>query len=239
MKTENDWKKIWENRIKSDEPEFSSDEEIFMYMKKIDGYDGGDFISYEAFREQLDELERRFSKYHKCESVFEVGCGSGPCLLVMIQKKYEVGGIDYSESLLEFARRHLDAGSVKELVCGNALNMDVMIKYDAGISNGVFSYFPDLEYTKAILDKLMEKCRYSAVITDLHDFDKKEDFIAFRKREVPDYEEKYKNLPKLFYPKSFFRDYAAENGLVCEFFNSEVTGYWNNEFVYNVCLYRN
>lgn len=243
MKLENDWKRIWNNREKYsfDIPREIADSprDLFMYMKKLNGFDtGGGDIAEDALFVQLDQIEEKLNKRRKCGSVFEVGCGSGANLLMFSQKGMDVGGIDYSRQLIDFAEKYLDKSRVKELVCDNALNMGTDVKYDAGLSNSVFSYFTDYDYAQQVLEKLLDKCRYSIVLIDIHDLDKKDDFIAFRKKAVENYDELYKDLPKLFYPKSFFEDFAAKHGLALEFYNSEVNGYWNNEFVFNVCLYR-
>ena len=48
---------------------------------------------------------------------------------------------------------------------------------------------------------------------------------------VEDYEVRYKNLHKFFYSREFFYDWDEKNNLEIEFHNSQVEGYWNNEFV--------
>lgn len=243
MKLENDWKKIWNNRAKYDfeipEELANSPRDLFMYMKKLNGFDtGGGDIAPDALFTQLEQIEEKINRYQKCASLFEVGCGSGANLLMFSQKGMTVGGIDYSQQLIDFAQKYLDKTLVRELVCDNALNMGTDEKYDAGLSNSVFSYFADYDYAEQVLEKMLEKCRRSIVLIDIHNLDKKDDFVAFRRQAVENYDELYKNLPKLFYPKSFFEDFAKKHGLKLEFYNSEVSGYWNNEFVYNICLYK-
>ncbi len=243
MEIENDWKRIWNNRKKySSEipPELaSSPNGLFVYMKRLNGCDsGGGNVSEDALLAQFDQIDQKVNLHRKCESLFEVGCGSGANLLMFSQKGMEVGGIDYSKQLIDFAEKYLDKTHVRELVCDEAINMGTDVKYDAGLSNGVFSYFTNYDYAEAVLEKINDKCRYSIVLADINNLDKKEDFIAFRKKAVENYDELYKNLPKLFYPRSFFEDFAKKHGLTIEFYKSEVSGYWNNDFTYNVCLYR-
>lgn len=38
--------------------------------------------------------------------------------------------------------------------------------------------------------------------------------------------------------KEFFYDWAMKNNLEIEFHNSQVEGYWNNEFVFDVYIYK-
>lgn len=56
---------------------------------------------------------------------------------------------------------------------------------------------------------------------------------------VEDYEVRYKNLHKLFYSREFFYDWDEKNNLEIEFHNSQVEGYWNNEFVFDIYMYKN
>ena len=56
---------------------------------------------------------------------------------------------------------------------------------------------------------------------------------------VEDYEVRYKNLHKFFYSREFFYDWDEKNNLEIEFHNSQVEGYWNNEFVFDIYMYKN
>lgn len=82
--------------------------------------------------------------------------------------------------------------------------MSVEIKYDVILSNSVFSYFQDFAYAEEVLEKIFIKAKRSIAILDVHDAEKKEDFIAYRIKTTPNYEERYKDLPKLFYSQVFF-----------------------------------
>lgn len=126
-----------------------------------------------------------------------------------------------------------------ELYEAEAINMDVSEKYTAVFANSVFSYFNDYEYARTVLGKMLEKTEYSIGILDIHDVDKKEDFLAYRRMLTPDYDKKYENLDKLFYTKSFFINFAEENDLNIKICKSDLEGYWNNPFLFNVYLYKN
>lgn len=237
------WKEIWSKRASDEgldiEALKQNPKEMFLYMKKLNGFDiveGG--ISYEAFMEQHKSLAEKLCLKKPCESVFEIGCGSGGNLYLFSISGYRVGGIDYSQNLLDFAERAIESDKVTELICDEAINVSTEIKYDGGFSNSVFSYFDNYEYAEGVLEKLCEKCGSSIVLIDVHDLDKKQAFIDFRRRTIENYDEKYSGLPKLFYPKSFFEDFGKKHGLEVMFYESEVEGYWNNPYVYNVCLYK-
>ena len=79
---------------------------------------------------------------------------------------------------------------------------------------------------------------YSIGVIDIHDKDKERDFLEYRKKILDNYEERYKDLPKLFYEKDFFGKFAEKYGMNVVFTDSCVKGYWNNEFVFNCYMYK-
>ena len=61
--------------------------------------------------------------------------------------------------------------------------------------------------------------------------------MEYRINNTPDYKERYKDLPKLFYRKEFFQEFANKHNLKIVFEKSTVEGYWNNEFIFNCFMY--
>lgn len=239
----NNWNEIRSNFENGEELDIerlkSSPKDMFLYMKKLNGFDlMSDRISYEAFMAQHERLSKRLCAKKPCESVFEVGCGSGGSLYLFSQKGFIVGGIDYSQNLLDFAHIVIESDKVAELICDEMANTDTRVKYDGVFSNSVFSYFSDFEYAERVLEKMCEKCENSIVILDVQDFEKKEAFIDFRRSRTEHYDERYDRLPKLFYPKSFFEDFGKKHKLEVDFYESQLEGYSGNPYVYNVCLYK-
>ena len=147
----------------------------------------------------------------------------------------ETGGADYSGQLIESARRALAS---TDLICEEAVRISIAPMYDAVLSNSVFSYFEDEEYALAVLEKMCRKARHSIGIIDICDREKKEECIAYRKKSIEDYEERYRNLPKLFYSKQFFLEFASKHNMDIKFSASDVTGYWNNNFVFNCYMFK-
>ena len=236
------WKAIWEKR----EPDSSSitdlndAKNVFMELKRLDGFDvvnGG--LSYDALMEQYEETKKNLfvneDSFYKDKSIFEVGCGSGANLYLFEQDNYKVGGVDYSEKLIETAVKVLKSDDVK---CLEAKDISIVPEYDVTLSNSVFSYFPGYEYAKQVLELMYAKTRYAIGLIDIHDIERKDDFIDYRKREVEDYEERYKDLPKLFYERQFFEKFANEHDMDIVFMDSKVKGYWNNEYIFNCYLYK-
>ena len=85
---------------------------------------------------------------------------------------------------------------------------------------------------------MLEKTTGAIGLIDLHDIDKKEDFLAYRRATIPDYDERYKGLGKFFYRRAFFEDFARIHNLHVDFPAIEMEGYWNTPFVFNVFMYR-
>ncbi len=75
--------------------------------------------------------------------------------------------------------------------------------YDAVFSNGVFHYFPNDKYALEVLEKMFQKANWAIGIADLRDKEKEEAYIAFRKKNIENYEERYNGLPCLFYSQNF------------------------------------
>lgn len=126
----------------------------------------------------------------------------------------------------------------QELICDEAINLPTEMKYDAVFSNSVFSYFEGETYARHVLEKMYVKANYSIGLVDIHDVKRKEEFVAYRKRHVENYEERYRELPKLFYRKEFFEEFAADYNMDIAFVDSNVEGYWNNQFVFACFMYK-
>ena len=236
---DNHWKDIWNSKKDNfDLIDASNPEQIFLELKRIDGFDVvGDGLSYDALKAQYEETKKALC-LGAGDSVFEVGCGSGANLYLFRQDGIRIGGLDYSKTLIQIMKKAFKDENLEECICDEADKLPVGIKYDAVFSNSVFSYFPDYDYACRVLKKMTEKARSCIGLLDIHDMKKKEAFCEYRKETIPNYEEKYKGLPKLFYEKEFFSDYAMAHNMRVEFFESRMEGYWNNEFVFHCFLYK-
>lgn len=231
------WYDIWASKETEIDFTTAKTEKIILELKKLDGWDSvGEEISYTAYFNQYKKIKNELSffprnKEGKIKSVFEVGCGSGPMLYLFQRDGLEVGGADYSDSMVKTASKVL-AGA-KELYCKEACDIDTQIKYDAVFSNSVFQYFTTEEYAYRVLEKMVEKSNYSVGILDVYDPEYKEDFIKFRKSLDENFEERYASLPKLFIDKQFFIKFASDRHMDVKFSVADLEGYWNNSFVYD------
>lgn len=173
----------------------------------------------------------------KVESVYEVGCGSGVNLYLFQQLKgiQKLGGLDYSEPLVRLAGNVLN---VQDLKCEEALWVETDSKYDVVLADSVFQYFPDEDYGKRVLEKMWEKAGKMVVITEVHDQDKREEHMNYRRQCVQNYDEKYAGLDKTFYPKEMFEQFAEQVDANCVIVEPDNDLYWNNQFVFDCYLYR-
>ena len=233
---DNKWRAIW-NRRKPGTGKLSGNwEDIFLELKRLNGYDVmGEGISLDAFLDEYAQT-KELLRLTNDSSVFEVGCGTGANLYLMQRDGMTVGGTDYAEGLIETARTVIS--SPVELYAGEADAFDTTIKYDAALSNSVFSYFPDEAFAARVLTRMLKKTAGAIGLIDIHDADKEEEFLTYRRAAIPDYDERYKGLGKLFYRRSFFEDFARAHDLRIEFPAIEMEGYWNTPFVFHVFLYR-
>ena len=233
---DNKWREIW-NRRKPVTGGLTGDwEHIYLELKRLNGYDvmeGG--ISLDAWLELDAEIQQRLHLTHG-DRVFEVGCGAGANLYLLQRDGMTVGGTDYAEGLIETARAVLS--SPAELYDGEADAIAVDQKYDAIFASGVFPYFPSDDYAVHVLDLMREKSRGAIGIMGLHDIEKREDYLAFRRANIPNYDALYKDLQRHFYTHSLFTDYASAHGLRIVFPAMDLKGYWNNAFVFHCFMYR-
>lgn len=236
----NNWKNIWSNRTFDYEVLKQNDVyQTFLALKRSAGFDvGGGKLTLEAMIHQYNEIKAMLSariKGGKLESVYEVGCGCGANLLLFENDGIECGGVDYSGAFIDIAKNVL---RTDDLICDQAINTPVDKSYDAVLSNSVISYFENTDYALEVLEKMYAKAKYSIGIIDIHDIDKKEEYTAYRKSTVENYEEKYEGLPKLFYSKDLFADFADRHDMDIVISDSKVEGYWNNDFIFNCFMYK-
>ncbi len=233
------WKEIWERRTDNFAGiDMNDSKAVFLELKRIDGFDVvGGGIPYDSLIEQNTDFIRHLSKNKKITSIFDVGCGCGANLYLFKNGGLKIGGMDYSSAQIEIAKKVFKNES-EELLCGEAIELPTENKYDSVISNSVFSYFPSEDYAETVLDKMLKKANWSIGLIDIHDVQKREAFIDYRRKTVENYDERYKGLHKYFYRREFFLDWAMKKDLGIEFCDSNVKGYWNNDFVFDVYFYR-
>lgn len=234
----NQWKKIWSNRTTDEIKEQTNNFEMYVQLKKWDGFDIQQKDGYyEGLYKQWEDMWKKIQNtVEVCDSIYEVGCGSGPNLY-LFQKEAgisNVGGIDYSEVLVDCAKKVIVSDDLKH---GEAIELDER-RYDIVLSDSVFQYFPDEEYGWKVLEKMYNKMNKMLVITELHDAVFKEQLLAHRRSLEPDYDEKYRGLDKTFYEKEKFIDFAKAHHCNYEIIFPDNQAYWNNDYVFDFYLWK-
>ena len=232
----NKWKKIWESRKDTlgniDKKDYR---EIFAKLAKIDGYDLNGGATAESLIKQYETLKATLN-LSAGQNIFEVGCGAGAQLYLFARDGFEVGGLDYSATLIDIAKKVLP--DTTELICAGANELPTNKKYDAVFSNGVFIYFDDLPYAERVLEKMLKKSRRAVAVLDIYDKELEEIHMNHRRQTIENYDERYKDLPKLFYPRSFFKKFASRYDLSIRFEKNELENYVNAPFTYHCFMER-
>ncbi len=110
--------------------------------------------------------------------------------------------------------------------------------YDCVYSRSVFQYFPSEAYGLGVAEKMIAKARHCVGIFDIFDADRQDEFLAYRRSLIENYDEKYADTPHQFYPKKSFLRLAEQNDCDILFSRDSLPGYWNEPFVYDIYLYK-
>jgi len=222
------WKDIWSKR-KVIDTDVLTHNDLF----KLNGFDGQhSSIDEHTIIPALKEYSDKMNMFTN-ESIYEIGCGSGAFLYHWHTMDHLVGGCDISESLLEYANKAIPNRTWE---CVEANKLNVKEKYDHVISFSTFFYFPDYEYAKEVVYRMLLKANKSISIFDIPDLELKNETEAFRKETIPNYEESYSELKHLYYPKEWWVNIANELGLKAVIYNQNIKGYNNSEWRYNVTI---
>lgn len=238
---ENNWKRLWSNRSADEAVLRGGDaKQIFLELKRSNGFDvveGG--IPYGSLLGQYHEMKERLSRPlpegAALQSVYEVGCGSGANLFLFENDGLRTGGIDYSPKLASCAKQVLHTVDIH---CDEASQLPESPQYDAVISVSVFGYFSGETYAQTVLEKMCRKANYSVGILELADAEKEAEYTAYRKKLIPNYEQRYRGLPRQFYNKEFFQSFARRHGMDVEIIPMDMEGYWNSQFYFDCYLYK-
>lgn len=235
----NEWGRIWGMRS-ADTAEIVQDSRaVFMELKRADGFDlASDGITYDAWHDLYENNKKLLSQNAHggdIKSVYEVGCGSGANLYLYEQDGITAGGLDYSVSLIDSARKILRS---TDLTAGEANQLRAEPMYDAVFSESVFRYFTNIAYVREVLERMYQKCRYSMGVTMLMDEAHEEEFYTYRRSIQPDFDERYKNLPNLFLDRSLFKEFAQSHDMEIVFDDYKLAGYWNAPYEFSCFMYK-
>ncbi len=233
----NKWEEIWNKKeylvIDKDLDEY----EMFCRLKKQNGYDVAISNPDKYYRNFYNEWNDLFESIQemvgtRVKSVYEVGCGSGVNLYLFMKHGLEVGGIDYSKSLIETAKQ---LGN--DFTYGEALSLNTTPCYDLVMSEGVFEYFESEDYAGEVLKKMIEKSQKIVYIGGVWDEEKKDGLMNKRLKIMPDYNKRYEGLDKQFYKKSWIEKIADSYGKKVLYKDVDNPEYWNGEFLFNCFIF--
>ena len=219
------WKDIWNKKALSASWTFDD-------VMDINGFnDTG--VTYEDYREFWKHVNKQFN-INESSSFYEVGCGAGLSLKILHDDMdHKVGGSDYAENSILTA----DAWSISDdIKCLEASDVSSTPKYDYVVAFSVFHYFHDLEYAEDVTKIMLEKSNKGVGIFDICDEEKKEIYVATRKADDPNYEERYAGLDHLFIHKNFWIHFARENDLSIYIEDQHIPNYKNSKLRYNIYL---
>lgn len=236
---ENHWQQLWNGRtINFDELDARDERRLISELKRIVGWDfKGSHVDADEFRREYEYLKTNLRV--DGGSVFEVGCGTGANLYFFRKDGFKVGGSDYAQNLLDVAEKVIGAENFVECIAGEASQLPTETKYDAVFAAAVFYYFPDTAYVEEVLNLMVAKAKSSVGLLRMLDAATEQDYLAYRRANTKNYDELYKDLPKLFLSKKFFEDYASRNSLTVAFPKHHMPGFWNEQFNFDCFLYKN
>ncbi len=237
----NKWHQIW-NKKGVNIPDFSRDEfDVFCDLKRANGYDVNvrdEKEYFSNFYREWMEMYNRLTEIAKgnIHSIYEVGCGSGVNLYLFKNRIPDVvlGGIDYSEGLANMAR---NVTGCSDIECGSAENMDVEAHFDLVMAGAVFQYFDSLDYAGTVLDKMIQKSEKIVYISELHDLELQEEWLAYRRASMENYDQIYEGLGKLFYSREWILDIADRHGKQAVFTKCDNPEYWNSKYEFNCFIF--
>ena len=155
----NSWKEIWNNRRAESVYDLED-------LIKLNGFDsGGTSFNTESWVRYVTSFQTTIP-IGSSDSIFEFGCGCGAFLIPFYEMGHTIGGIDYSEALINIAKismakADLHLQDVKE-PSGNKI-------YDLVLAHSVFQYFESLDFARTICCKMLktpqEKWPYSTCLT--------------------------------------------------------------------------
>lgn len=235
------WKTIWQNKKTVLSESYKDEFDRFCELKKANGFDvavgeENTYLRY-FYRGWIDFYECVLELIgNKIDSVYEVGCGSGVNLFMFKNRLPDVklGGCDYSETMIASAMISTNSSDFR---CCSANEISVEPKYDIVIAESVFQYFESQEYAEFVLRKMINKSEKLIYLGEIHNKEKEDELMEYRRKTIENYEERYKGLKKLFLSKGWIESIAKEYGKEVLFTEVNNPEYLNGKYEFNCFIY--
>lgn len=224
------WKEIWTSRQVNDSPA------TLAGLIALDGFDtGAGRVSETAWRDYVRTLAGHLDLVAG-ESIFEVGCGAGALLKVFQEVNHTVAGIDYSDSLIKHARMAMP-GMCFAVAEARTLTGPAR---DYVIANSVFSYFPDLDYARDVIERMQAMASKGLAILDVPDVDYRVASEAARCAALPagEYEARYRGLEHRYYTRDWLAGTFPRSTWRTKITDQWLAGYGNARFRFNLIAQR-
>lgn len=215
------WKEIYERKLSRDYLK-----EKINLMIKYSGFEGKLNPS-----DYLDFIDNEKDDYPSRSKIFEIGCGCG-LFLSNFKNKGHLGGVDFSQELIDIINLELEGSFVCESVENFNFNA---FGYDTVVSFSVLQYLSHETVEKVLISLMNNSYVKRIFLYDVPDIKKKEDDIYFRK------EQSYPESKHNYYDMSFFktiydRHKNSSSSLIIE--PQNIPYYENNPFRYNVKIWK-
>lgn len=216
------WKQIYEKKSAN-----AYLEEKTNLLIKYSGFEGKLQAS-----DYLEFINNEKDDYPLKSKIFEIGCGCGLFLSNFKNNTRHLGGVDFSQELIDIIKKELDGDFVCESI--ENFNFDAF-GYDTVVSFSVLQYL-SYETVEKILTSLFNNSYVKRIfLYDVPDIKKKEDDIYYRK------EKGYPESKHTYYDMHFFKNIYTKHknsgsSLIIE--PQYIPHYENNRFRYNVKIWK-
>jgi len=229
------WRAVWQAKGERPPPLAGDRDQVVRGLMALAGYDSAtSSLDPETHYVQVRYLRERLA-IRPTDTVYEVGCGAGSMLYSLRPDCAGVGGSDFAASLVELARQVLGPG---DLTVTEANAVPPEPAYDVVLSNGVFIYFPDQDYARQVVHRMVAKARRAVAVLDVNDAATQAEFEALRQARQGNRRSGYTDLRQLYLERDFFRQIGREFGLDCRIDESVMTNSANGGYRFNALLFK-
>lgn len=144
----NNWKLIWNKKASEN-----------VDLRILGGYENTDMIPEVTCNNIITNLD-----LNKGDKVLEVGCGCG--YIAQFLKDFDYTGIDYSQASIF---KHFTLLNNKVITC-EAYPLPFPDNYFDGVfANGVFEYFPSIEYTGKVIEEIKRVSKNKVYVLNMRE----------------------------------------------------------------------
>jgi SAM-dependent methyltransferase len=227
------WHDIWRKKGLA-APRLAGVEDPLPHLLKLNGYDSKtSTTSLDDWTTLVNHIAESLA-LRPTDSLYEVGCGAGALLYGLRERCRKVAGLDYSAPLLDAARQVLND---VDLELGEARDLSPHPRYDVVTSLGVFIYFPDEDYARDVVERMIAKSRRVVAILDVNDAARRDEALRLR-RAAQAAAGAAPGPEQLFLPCQFFLNLAEAHGLRCRVSRTAMPNSINSRYRYDVFLFK-